>query len=152
MSIEQPLRIGAGIEVGNGINFGGGPFAIITYNSVSDQDPIVQPGFFGPQDVTATLNPVGVGSTGFTINDSGSTGVLIQNLQGADLSFCSNLSDEGYYTLRLGPGSSYEYVTIQVTEVPVNIPQPDPDATYMVFYIDPSLTYPLSCNFPFNLI
>jgi hypothetical protein len=152
MPIEQPLRIGAGINVGAGINFGGGPFAIISYDSVSDATPKVQPGFYGPEDVTATLNPVGVGSTGFTINNSGASGVLIQNLQGADLSFCSNLIENEYYTMRLGPGSSYEYVIVQVTTVPPNIPQPDPSAGYMIFYIDPSLTYPLTCNFPFNLI
>jgi hypothetical protein len=140
-----PLQIDAGVSVGAGITFFGGPYGVVTYD---EMPPPVLAGF-AVEDQTATIN----GSVGFTINNpdpgtNGGTGIAVFGLTGDNLTFCSNLTVNEYYTVRFGTGSTHFTVDCQVTTVPV-IGDP---ASFLTFYLDPAVSFPATCNYPFYII
>jgi hypothetical protein len=94
------------------------------------------------EDSTATVNnPVG-----FTINTpahgtspSTGTGVAVGNLTASNLSFFSGYGT-GTKTVTFGPGSTYPSASVNLVT----------NAGALVFFIDPTLTYPATFNYPFT--
>lgn len=130
-----PIQIGAGIEIGAGISLGASstpPSATgtITY---AQMNPPVIPGF-QLEDATATVN----GSVGFTINDSGATGVAVTALSSENQTFFGD-QGTGLFTATFGAGSSYSTATVNIVSID----------TTLTFFIDDTLSYPATFNYPF---
>ena len=135
-----PLTVGAGWTVGPGWTLGpsnptGNGF--ITY---TEMDPPVVPGN-QLEDGTATVNdPIG-----FTINDGGATGVAVIALTNDNIIYYDNLGT-GTFTANLGAGSSSNTISVQVVQTPT--PGAPGFGNALVFFFDPTATYPLTVNFP----
>lgn len=123
------LRITGGLRIGSQLVDNG----LITFEEMG---PPIIPGN-QTEDNTATIN----GTTGITINDSTNTGIAVPNLTSENQTYYSTLSVPGTYTATLGPGSSYATVSVDVVE----------SVGTLVFFIDPTLTYPLTINYPFRI-
>jgi hypothetical protein len=130
------IKVGAGIEIGAGINIGAEAAPIvggtITY---LEMNPPVIPGN-QLEDPTATVN----GSVGFTINNSGNTGVAVGNLTLENDTFFTN-QGLGYFAASFGPGSTHSTATVQISQV----------GGFLVFFIDPGIGYPATFNYPFTI-
>jgi hypothetical protein len=142
-----PLTIGAGWQVGPGWTIGpqgggGGGIAGIDGAVGYDQMPGPVVAGLGIEDSTATVNnPVG-----FTINTpahgtspSTGTGVAVGNLSTSNQTFFSGYGT-GTKTVLFGPGSTYSSAQVNLTS----------NSGSLVFYIDPTLTYPATFNYPFT--
>ena len=128
------IEIGGSIQVGGSINIGGGPAPItggtITYLEMNP--PVIAGNQL--EDVTATINdPVG-----FTINDSGNTGVAVGNLTPSNDTFFSN-QGLGTFMASFGPGSTHATASVQITQT----------GGLLVFFIDDTIGYPATFNYPF---
>jgi hypothetical protein len=131
-----PIQIGPGIQFGAGINIGA-EVAPITGGTVTylEMDPPVIPGN-QLEDSTATVNdPIG-----FTINDSGATGVAVANLTPSNQTFFNN-QGLGFFAASFGPGSTHATATVNITQT----------GSYIIFYIDPALSYPATFNYPITI-
>jgi hypothetical protein len=89
---------------------------------------------FQLQDGSATVN----GSVGFTINHSTSTGVAVTALTTANQTFFAN-QGIGTFAASFGPGSTHATATVQITNV----------GGVLIFFIDNTIGYPATFNYPF---
>jgi len=128
-SVATGLRITGGLRISSQSAFGGN----ITFEEMG---PPIIPGH-QTEDGTATIN----GTTGITINNSANTGIGVPNLTSENQTYYSTLTVPNTYTATLGPGSSYATVSVDVVEAD----------SVLVFFIDPTLTYPLTINYPFRI-
>ena len=129
-----PIQIGPGINIGAGVNVGAGA-APITGGTITylEMGPPVIPGN-QLEDSTATVNdPIG-----FTINNGGATGVAVGNLTPSNNTFFTN-QGTGYFAASFGPGSTHATAQVQITGV----------GGYLIFYIDHTIGYPATFNYPF---
>ena len=110
--IEGGISIGPGITIG-GTGGGGGTPGVDNVTGYSEMNPPIIPGN-QLEDGTATIN----GSTGFTINDDGATGIAIGGLTVSNQNwFNANYTTGNYYTCTWGPGSTVASSSIYVTQV-----------------------------------
>jgi hypothetical protein len=142
---QGPIQVDAGISIGAGITLFGGPYGVVNYDEMPP--PVIAGN--SVEDSTATIN----GSIGFTINNpdpgsGGGTAIIVFGLTGDNLTFCSNLTPGEYYVVRFGEGSTHFTLVCQVTSVPV-IGDP---GSFLLFYLDPAVSYPAICNYPFYII
>lgn len=135
------ITIEGGIDIGLGVALGGGaPGPSPGTNNVVGYSEMPPPVTAGGtlEDPTATVN----GSTGFTINDDGLTGVAINGLSVSNQAFFATYGT-GTKTCTWGPGSTVASSTITVvTNNPSGFPQ-------FVFFIEGqsgAATY----NYPFT--
>lgn len=92
------------------------------------------------EDSTATIN----GSTGFTINDDGATGIAIGGLTASNTTwFAANYTTGNYYNVTWGPGSTVASSSIYVTQVPGGWPGS------LVFFVQ-GQTGAATYNYPFT--
>jgi len=125
--------ITGGLKITGGLRIANLPIGTINY---LEMDPPIIPGD-QLEDGTATINePVG-----FTINDSGATGVAITNLTNDNNTYFSNLGT-GYFTATFGPGSTHASAQVEITHA---------SGGYLVFYIDSGVSYPFTVNFPITI-
>ena len=126
------IQFGPGITLGAGVTAGAAPITggTITY---LEMNPPVIPGN-QLEDGSATVNdPVG-----FTINSSSATGVAVTALSGPNQTFFTN-QGLGYFNASFGPGSTHATALVNITYV----------SGVLVFFIDPSIGYPATFNYPF---
>jgi hypothetical protein len=143
--VAYKIQLGAGITVGAGIGLGAsapgpGPSpGTDNATGYSEMDPPIIPGQ-QLEDVTATIN----GSTGFTINDDGTTGVAILGCTSSNQTwFNANFTTGNTYTCTWGPGSSVASSSIEVINLPNGLGQP------LVFFIQ-GQTGAATYNYPFT--
>jgi hypothetical protein len=87
------------------------------------------------EDVTATFHePVG-----FTINDSGATGIAVTALTSANQTYYNNLGT-GIFTATFGAGSTHHTASVVVTAT-----------APLTFFVDPGVSYPFRINFPITI-
>ena len=135
------IQVGAGITFGEGIYVGGGsppppPNAVVTYTEMPGP---VSAGY-QLQDSSATVNnPIG-----FTINNSAATGVAVLNPTGANLTYYNTLTVGQYVTASFGAGSTHATAQLQVSAIPSG------DGAFG-FFIDNTIGYPATFNYPFNI-
>ena len=134
-----PLIIDAGVSVGAGIAFFGGAYGVVSYPEMPP--PVIEG--YNTEDPNAIVN----GSIGITITDSALSGIAIYGLTGDNLTFCQALTVGEYYVVRFGTGSTNFTVDCQVTQ----LPDPGNDVP-LIFYLDPGVTYPATCNYPFYIL
>jgi hypothetical protein len=111
----------------------------------ADMGPPIIPGQ-QLQDGNATVN----GTTGFTINTTGSSGVATLSLSVASQTYFNNLG-LGTHTATFGPGSTYASATINVVALPDGSGGGGPGGAGLVFFINPTLSYPATFNFPITI-
>ena len=94
------------------------------------------------EDSTATIN----GSTGFTINNDGATGIAIPGLTSSNVTwFAANYTVvPGLYNVTWGPGSTVASSSIQVVTVPSSWP-----GGPLVFFVQ-GQTGAATYNYPFT--
>jgi len=90
------------------------------------------------EDITATFHE----PTGFTINDSGATGVAVATLTPANQTYYDNLGT-GYFTATFGVGSTHHTAAVDIVSTP--------SSGGLVFFIDPGVSYPFRINFPITI-
>ena len=143
-----PLTLGPGWTVGSGWTIGpqgGGGGGIAGIDGAVGYDQMPGPVVAGSQieDGTATVNnPIG-----FTINSpvesSGppttGTGVAVGNLSASNQTFFLGYGT-GTKTVVFGPGSTYPSASVNLVN----------NSGSLVFFIDPTLTYPATFNYPFT--
>jgi hypothetical protein len=132
--VAPGIKIEGGISVGGGISIGADATPITGGTITYDQMP--GPVVAGQQleDNTATVNnPIG-----FTINNSGTTGVAVTNLSPSNQTFFST-QGTGVFLASFGPGSTYATATVQIVQTGASL----------VFFINPTLSYPATFNYPF---
>lgn len=138
------ITLGSGITLGPGNTLGagggGGTPGVNNVTGYSEMGPPVIPGN-QLEDGTATIN----GSTGFTINDDGATGVAIPGLTASNVTWlAANYTAGNYYTCTWGPGSTVASSSIFVVQVPSSWP-----GGSLVFYIQ-GQTGAATYNYPFT--
>lgn len=139
------ITLGSGITLGAGMTLGaGGPGPTPGTNNVTgyaEMNPPVIPGN-QLEDGTATIN----GSTGFTINDDGSTGIAISGLTLSNVNWfqANYTSVPSTHTVTWGPGSTVASSSIFVVQVPGGWP-----GGTLVFYVQ-GQTGPATYNYPFT--
>ena len=105
----------------------------------TQMDPPIVPGT-QLEDGTATVN----GSTGFTINDDQSTGIAMPGLTSSNVNwFAANYTQNNYYTVTWGPGSTVASSSIYVIQVPGSWPG------NLVFFVQ-GQTGAATYNYPFT--
>jgi hypothetical protein len=125
--------ITGGLKITGGLRIANLPIGAINY---LEMGPPIIPGN-QLEDGTATVNePIG-----FTINDSGATGVGVPNLTNDNGTYFSNLGT-GSFTATFGPGSTHASAEVVITSVGAN---------HVVFYIDSGVSYPFTVNFPITI-
>lgn len=127
-----------GSTIGAGTASGGGS-GTITY---AEFNPPIIPGT-QLEDGTATIN----GSIGFTINDSGATGIAVPNLSPSNATFFST-QGTGTFTATFGAGSTHTTASVNIVSTDGGGPG-HPGG--IVFYIDDTLSYPAIFNFPITI-
>lgn len=132
------------IQVNSNYNTNIGRFSTAGVDNVvgySQMNPPVVPGS-QLEDSSATIN----GSTGFTINDDGSTGIAIPGLTASNVNwFIANYPTvPGTYTCTWGPGSTVASSSINVVQVPSSWPGGD-----LVFFVQ-GQTGAATYNYPFT--
>lgn len=137
--IEGGISIGPGIDIGAGSGPGPspGPSGVDNVVGYDEMPPPVTAG--GTlEDPTATIN----GSTGFTINNDGDTGVAITNLTLSNQNwFAANYPTvPGIYNCTWGPGSTVASSSINVVTL---------GGGTIVFYIQ-GQTGAATYNYPFT--
>ena len=134
--IENGISIGPGIDIGAGSGGGGTPGVdnVVGYSEMPP--PVTAGGTL--EDSSATIN----GSTGFTINDDGATGVAISGLTASnDAWFATNYPTvPGSYNCTWGPGSTVASRAINVVTL---------NSGTIVFYIQ-GQTGAATYNYPFT--
>ena len=130
---------GSIIQKQGGGGGGGGGSGTITY---AEFNPPIIPGN-QLEDATATIN----GSIGFTINDSGSTGIAVPNLSPSNATFFST-QGTGTFTATFGAGSTHTTASVNIVSTTGGGPG---YSGGMVFYIDNTLSYPATFNFPIKI-
>jgi hypothetical protein len=131
-----PIQVGPGIQFGAGISIGAGSAPITGATITYDQMP--GPVVAGQQleDNTATVNnPIG-----FTINNGSLTGVAVSNLTPSNQTFFNN-QGLGFFSASFGSGSTHATATVNITQT----------GSYIIFYIDPALSYPATFNYPITI-
>lgn len=130
------LQISGGISMGSGITIKIKPAPVIpgsiTYNEMGP--PVVAKRQI--QDATATVNS----STGFTINNHSATGIAVPALTALNKSFFT-AKGRGYFTATFGTGSTYASATVQIISA----------GSPFIFYIDSTLNYPATFNYPITI-
>ena len=143
ITLAQGITLGAGIALGAGTP-GPGPGPSPGTNNVVGYNQMSPPVTAGGQleDGTATIN----GSTGFTINDDGATGIAIPGLTSSNVTWlvANYTVVPGFYNVTWGPGSTVASSSIQVVQVPASWP-----GGPLVFYIQ-GQTGAATYNYPFT--
>lgn len=136
----------SGIQIVGGITISDGGMIFGTYeagvNNVTGYNEMNPPIIPGQQleDGTATIN----GSTGFTINNDGATGVAIPGCSVSNQSwFNSNFTINNTYTCTWGPGSTVASSPVYVVALPGGFGQS------FVFFIQ-GQTGAATYNYPFT--
>lgn len=134
MSVSN-ITLGSGVTFGAGVSAGtvAAGTGAITYAQMS---PPVIPGQ-QLEDSSATIN----GTTGFTINNSGATGVAVPALTAENQTYYTNLG-YGNFTATFGPGSTHATATVNISN------QYGPN---LVFFIDSGISYPATFNYPITI-
>lgn len=136
-----PIVIQGGIDIGPGINIGSGtappPPSGDNVTGYAQMNPPIIPGN-QLEDGTATIN----GTTGFTINDDGATGIAITALDASnDAWFAANYTSvPDFYSCSWGPGSTVSSSLIQVINLAPGV---------IVFFVQ-GQTGPATYNYPFT--
>jgi hypothetical protein len=99
---------------------------------------------FQLQDTTAAIN----GTTGFIINDSTLTGVVVTNLSAGNQTAFNNLGI-GTHTATLGTGSTYATISVNITALPNGTGGAPPGN--LIFFFDQGVSYPATFNFPITI-
>jgi hypothetical protein len=124
--------ITGGLKITGGLRITNLPIGAITYLEMNP--PFVLNNQL--EDATATFNePIG-----FTINDSGNTGVAVAKLTDDNKTYFSNLGT-GYFTATFGPSSTHASAQVEITQV----------GEYLIFFIDSGVSYPFTVNFPITI-
>jgi len=136
------ITLGTGISIGGSTGGGNGGNGSILY---TDMNPPIIPGN-QLQDSSATVN----GTTGFTINSSGATGVAVMSLSASNQTYFNNLG-LGTHTATFGSGSTHASATVTVTALPDGSGGGGPGGASLVFFIDNGISYPATFNFPITI-
>lgn len=117
----------------------GGSPGVNNVTGYSQMNPPIIPGN-QLEDGSATIN----GSTGFTINDDNSTGIAIAGLTSSNVNwFAANYTQNNYYNVTWGPGSTVASSSIYVIQVPGSWPG------NLVFFVQ-GQTGAATYNYPFT--
>jgi len=139
------ITITGSVTINQGVTIGGtppGPGPSPGTDNVTGYTQMQPPIIPGNQleDPTATIN----GSTGFTINDDGATGIAIGGVTLSNTNwFAANYTDNNYYTVTWGPGSTVASSSIYVIQVPGGWPG------NFVFFVQ-GQTGAATYNYPFT--